>query len=226
MLQITLLLKTVTNKRGHCGRPGEKLRNEEWDLFLPYLMENGCLFLPFKNKDSPNLREPTGHCHIKLCNWTPAERSSNQRDSIRHLSALSFWSLIFIRLSSLSPPQPHSKYQWWHPWHLSWNFKKATVYPLPSLQEHSPEWMLWNHTGFCCPLNTPQALVSAPTQPPVSTPSKGPHCTAGVPRERIYKLLLSYEISSSQSLGAHQPSGELTESTSAQAYPATEMEIE
>lgn len=98
--------------------------------------------------------------------------------------------------------QPHSKYQWWHPWHLSWNFKKATVYPLPSLQEHSPEWMLWNHTGFCCPLNTPQALVSAPTQPRVSTPSRGPQCTAGVPRERIYKLLLSYEISSSQSLGA------------------------
>lgn len=41
------------------------------------------------------------------------------------------------------------------------NFKKVIVYPLPSLQEHLPEWVLWNHIGFCCPPNIPQALVSA-----------------------------------------------------------------
>lgn len=111
-------------------------------------------FFPLKTKTA-KIWKPPDHCQIKLCNWTPAERNSNQRDSIRHLSSLSFRSLVSIQLSSSSPPQPHSKYQWGpqHPRHWSWTFKKVAEYPLPNLQEHWPEWMLWNHTGVCCPLN-------------------------------------------------------------------------
>lgn len=56
LLEITLLFRMVTKRRGRHRRLREEKKTKEWGLFVPcHLIGNVGLFFPFRNKESQNL---------------------------------------------------------------------------------------------------------------------------------------------------------------------------
>lgn len=138
MLAITAsLFRRVMNKKDECRRTsveGQERKEEErgTGAFLSSLLfSRKCrLLFPFKNKASQSLGAHWP-CQVKLCHWTPAERSANQSlgDVLAGLVLLGFDTR-----PAVSFPHPSFKHRRWHPWCFSRNSKKeGTV-------SHSQAW--------------------------------------------------------------------------------------